>query len=266
MICPIARSIAPSVCAALAFTSMIVACSDDPGGSTGSGGAGGSASTSTTATSAETTTATTSTGGGTGGAGGMPGTGGMGNAGGMGGTGGTGGVGGMGGAGGSGGGTAIACFDGGTAIGATTAAGNCTQPIAINLSGASVGAVSTYTVPGTMGAQSARSWTEGSSCGVTGFDASTRYVVFSVDVGTATALEVSVDAAAGANPLVGVAEDPSCQQPLNACADDGALGECEFVRAEKGGFGFFGTSTYVIVSDGAASSAEMTVRFRLGAP
>ena len=77
-----------------------------------------------------------------------------------------------------------------------------------------------------------------------------------------TALLVSVDPIEGADARLAVAEDPSCFQPMNACADEGGANQCEGLVAPRGGDGFFGTSTYVVVSEVVASGQPLTVRFQ----
>lgn len=77
-----------------------------------------------------------------------------------------------------------------------------------------------------------------------------------------TALLVSVDPSAGADAQIAVAEDPSCFQPMNACANEGGTGQCEGLVAPRGGDGFFGTSTYVVVSELVSSGQPLTVRFQ----
>ena len=70
-----------------------------------------------------------------------------------------------------------------------------------------------------------------------------------------------MDAAAGADPIVHVLEDPSCFQPANACANAGAAGQGECLLARKGGYGYFGNTTFAVVSEVTHSGKPLTVRF-----
>lgn len=77
----------------------------------------------------------------------------------------------------------------------------------------------------------------------------------------AVGMEISTDAAAGADPYIGVAEDPSCYQPTNACGESGGAGEAECVSASNPEV-FFGTSTYVYISEVVHTGTDFKVSFR----
>lgn len=94
-----------------------------------------------------------------------------------------------------------------------------------------------------------------------------RDVVYHVKLPSDTkGLEVSVDAATGGNPFVAVLEDPSCGQPANACSDLNGPNACEVLFAPRSGYGFFGTSTFVVVSEVSTTGVSLTTRFRSVGP
>lgn len=150
-----------------------------------------------------------------------------------------------------------ACLGGGTPV-TPTGSGTCAAPYLVDLTGVALGAIVAVTATG--GADEA-SFVKGGACGVA-FDGTARDLVFHVKMPSAV---VTLDVAAeGANADVrlGVAEDPSCGQPLNACANAGGAGACEHVIGPKGGAGFFGNETYVVVSEVTSSGQPLAVRFR----
>lgn len=259
------RSFAPSI-ALLGATLILTACGDDT-----SGGEGGSTSASTTTTSAQSTAAATSAqstttstgstgGGGAGGEGaGGDGTGGAGGAGGSGGAGGTGGSG--------GGGLTGDCFgDEGVAI-EVSGSGTCADPWVLDLSAFDPGSVVRHevgvVVGDPFGSDEVPSPLYGGNCGASAIlDGTTTDFVWRVVLPEAAqTVEVSVDPVAGADPRVGVFEDASCGQPLNACADDQGEGLCEYVIATKFDE-FYGTTPYVIVSE-VIDDPGTVVRFRI---
>ena len=91
-----------------------------------------------------------------------------------------------------------------------------------------------------------------------------RDVVFNVMLPPGSmAFDVSVDGVAGSDPHVGVMEDPSCYQPVNACVDDGGDGVCEELNALNPDH-FFSNSTYVVVSEPMHSMTEWVVKQKEG--
>ncbi|MEM6295332.1 MAG: hypothetical protein AAGA54_28930 [Myxococcota bacterium] len=151
-----------------------------------------------------------------------------------------------------------ACFEGGADT-TPTGAGTCASPYVIDLSAGPHGTILAHTLSGggdemDMGG--------GGDCDAEPVGTA-RDVVYQVLMpADVTALLLSVDPVEGANPRLAVAEDPSCFQPMNACADEGTASQCEGLVAERGGFGFVGNSTYVVVSEVANSGADLTVRFQ----
>ena len=95
-----------------------------------------------------------------------------------------------------------------------------------------------------------------------------RDVVFQLQLPTTSiaGFEVGVDAMGSADPRILVFEDTSCQQPVNACADDGGAGEPECVFADATTGVYFGVAPYVAVSEATASGETLRVRFRTLAP
>lgn len=156
------------------------------------------------------------------------------------------------------GGDGGACLSGGSTA-SVTGSGTCSAPYVVDLSAAALGTVVSYVATG--GANESIPL-KGASCSVD-FTATARDVVFHVKMPSGVAsLDVAAVPSAGGNTRVAVAEDPSCGQPLNACADNGGTGACDFVNAPKGGFGFFGTETYVVVSEVTSSGQPITVYLR----
>jgi hypothetical protein len=157
-----------------------------------------------------------------------------------------------------GGSDAGACLSGGTVV-TVTGSGTCAAPYVVDLSGAALGSVASYVATG--GTDQSTPLT-GASCKVS-FTATARDVVFHVKMPNSVAsLDVSAVPSASGDTRIAVAEDPSCGQPLNACADATGTGACDFVNAPRGGFGFFGTETYVVVSEVTSSGQPITVYFR----
>jgi len=198
------------------------------------------------------------------GGGGMGGAGGAGGAGGMGGAGGAGGMGGVGGMGGTGGaaacGTGIACFAGGS-MAPASGSGTCGDPYVVDMTGAMAGDVISYAVGGNANDEM------GNLSSVCGIDWSNtvRDIVFLVQNmdATTTGLEISTDTVGGVSPMIAVAEDPNCGQPLNSCADDNGDNMCEALCAPRGGSGFFGTSTFVVISENTTFSEPFNAFFRI---
>lgn len=150
-----------------------------------------------------------------------------------------------------------ACLAEGSAV-APTGSGTCADPYVIDLSTLALGTVVTHTAAG--GADAAN-FVEGGACKVS-FKNTARDWVYRVKMPQAVA---SLDVGArgvGADPRVGVAEDPSCGQPLNACADAGGAGVCEVVHAPRNGSGFFGTETFVVVAETVSSNQAISVSFQ----
>jgi hypothetical protein len=158
--------------------------------------------------------------------------------------------------GGGGAGGGPLCFTGGTSV-SPTGSGTCADPYFIDMTAVAAGEIR-YHDTGAIGADEADM---GGPCG-TEFTSTGRDVVYHLDLAdTVTGVEISVDAAGGADPRIGVAEDPSCGQPINACADEGGSGSCEYLLGPKDGTGFFG-DPYVIISEATGSGTSFTVRFR----
>lgn len=151
-----------------------------------------------------------------------------------------------------------ACFDGGDAAPNVTGTGTCADPFVVDLSGQPHGTIYTHETAGG-GDEADLFGPESCPASPTG---TARDIVYHVmmpkDV---TELAISVDGAAGANPRIAVAEDPSCFQPMNACADEETDDTCEGLVAPRSGAGFFGTSTYVVISELADSGASLNTRF-----
>ncbi len=150
------------------------------------------------------------------------------------------------------------CFGPGAAIPSVPGMGSCAQPFFVDLSSMAPGTEVTADF-GTAGADEADFGGGGCAVVPTG---TARDIVVQVNLPPgATTLEVTVDGAAGSDPWIGVTEDPSCQQPVNGCADDGGAEGCEYVSADNPTV-FFGTSTYVIISEVANSGATWIGHFR----
>ncbi|MEM6993262.1 MAG: hypothetical protein AAF721_22305 [Myxococcota bacterium] len=149
-----------------------------------------------------------------------------------------------------------ACFEGGTPAPPPTGSGTCADPYVIDLSMEAHGTIVTHDLTG-----GADEMDLGGGCDdpPTGTARDVVYHVMMPD--DVMELQLSVDAADGADPRLAVAEDPSCFQPMNACATVGGVGACEGLVAPRGGAGFFGVSTYAVVSELADSGADLVVRF-----
>ena len=79
-----------------------------------------------------------------------------------------------------------------------------------------------------------------------------------------TVLDVSVDGSADFDPKIGILEGTGCNaQGINACSNDSPVNECEYLRGDSVDGDFFGTSTYVVVSESLSSSTNPTVRFQI---
>ena len=234
--------------------------SDDPSGTGGTGAAGAGGPGGQGGTGA----AGAGGPGGQGGSGGSGGSGGFGGTGGAGGVGGVGGLGGAGGAGGAGGGSPL-CFLGGNPV-TPTGNGTCASPYIIDMQGLAMGSV-VYHDAGTAGADETTQIGYGGCQLTTLFDNTQRDLVYQVLVPSLTnLLDVSVDAQAGADPRVGLFEDVSCGQPVNDCADDGGVGQCDALRGDSMQGEWFGTGPYVIVSELQDSGQPLTIRFRIDGP
>jgi len=152
----------------------------------------------------------------------------------------------------------LECFANGGSGANLSGAGTCADPKIVDLTTVAVG---DEIVHG--GADAPNDETDNYSMdtcagGATGWD-----MIYQVTLpAAATHLEVSVDAAAGANPVIGIHEDPSCGQPVNYCADQGGAGECEVVSGGRNGPNWFGSPTYVSVSEVTWSNMPLTIRFR----
>lgn len=155
------------------------------------------------------------------------------------------------------GGEAALCFEGGAPIGAVMGSGTCADPFIIDMTATAHGTVVTHDVAGGGDEQDM----SGGGCDTPPVGTA-RDVVFQVDMPNDVArLDVSVDGAPGSDSMIAVAEDPSCNQPMNACIDAGLATQCEGLEAAQGPV-FFGNSTFVVVSETIASGATWTVRFR----
>ena len=157
----------------------------------------------------------------------------------------------------SGGQTSEACFDGGNPAPGGRGDGTCANPYTIDLSMQPHGTILTHTF-----VQGADEMDMGGGCVIPPVGTARDVVYHVLMPDDVMELHVSVDAAAGADPRIAVAEDPSCFQPMNACADELGAGACEGVVAPRGGAGFFGTSTYVVINEFVDSNVDLTVRFR----
>lgn len=150
----------------------------------------------------------------------------------------------------------LVCLSGGNPIN-PVGAGTCQMPYVIDLSQAALGTVVSYAASGGADLQNFNGPCKAQ------FTGTGRDLVFRVDVPmSAKSLTVGVDAVGMANPRIGVFEDTSCGQPINACSDVGGAGMCEVVTAQKNGAGFFGMAPYVVVSEIMSSNQPLTVRFR----
>lgn len=151
------------------------------------------------------------------------------------------------------------CFEGGSAAKGVSGSGTCAAPFVIDLSAEAHGTIVSYALDG--GADE-MDMGGGGNCFAEPVGTARDVVVEVMMPADVTALLVSVDPIGGADARIAVAEDPSCFQPMNACADEGGTGQCEGLVAPRGGDGFFGTSTYVVVSEIVASGQPLTVRFQ----
>jgi len=151
------------------------------------------------------------------------------------------------------------CLSGGTSATAT-GTGTCADPYVIDISGSALGTVFSHVATG---GSDVANLSGGPSACTTIFTGTARDVIYEVVMPAGvSSLTVSVDAATGVDARIGVHEDPSCAQPINSCANETGVGTCEFVVAPKGGAGFFGTTTFVTVSELVDSGQSMTVRVR----
>lgn len=156
----------------------------------------------------------------------------------------------------TGGSSGEACFDGGVPAAGVSGAGTCASPYVIDLSAEPHGTIVTHALAGGTDEMDLFGGCDIPPVG-TARDV-VYHVLMPADVNE---LHVSVDATAGADPRIAVAEDPECFQPMNACADDLGPGECEGLVAPRSGEGFFSTTTYVVINEFVDSGAELTVRF-----
>jgi len=151
------------------------------------------------------------------------------------------------------------CFEGGASAAGVTGAGSCADPYLLDLSAEAHGTIVTYTI--TAGAD-AMDMGGGGNCLAEPIGTARDVVLHVMMPADVTALLLSVDPSGSSDGRLAVAEDPSCFQPMNACADEGAAGQCEALEAPRGGDGFFGTSTYVVVSELVDSGEDLTLRLQ----
>jgi hypothetical protein len=159
--------------------------------------------------------------------------------------------------------TDVACFEGGTDLGTLTGGGSCNAPLRVDLSAVGIGDVVYATIDPGLGGDEADFGSGIRACGVMGAGTA-RDVIFALTLPSSGILgfEVGVDAGASADPRILVFEDTSCQQPVNACADETGPAEAECLFANGGTGVYFGTAPYVAVSEAAASGEALVVRFR----
>lgn len=156
------------------------------------------------------------------------------------------------------------CLSGGAVL-SPSGSGSCADPYLLDLSALSTGQVVAVQVAGTVGKDESQ-FSYPSYGGCTPAPTTTaRDVVFALTLPQSgiSGVLMSVDGAAGADPIAQVLEDRSCGQPANACANNGPMGQCEFLLAPKGGTGFFGYRPYAVASEVVSSGKALTVRFSL---
>jgi hypothetical protein len=93
-----------------------------------------------------------------------------------------------------------------------------------------------------------------------------RDIVYTVQLPSEADLEVSVDAAPGADPsiLVQAGPDATCEAAAALeCIDEGGAGDCEYLRVRAAQGGFEGATPQVVVGEVEHSGVPLTVRFRL---
>lgn len=149
------------------------------------------------------------------------------------------------------------CYEGGSPAATVTGMGTCAAPYVIDLSGEAHGTILSYTISGGGDEMDFAGGCPNPPVGTA------RDVVLHVMMpNDVTALLISVDPSGTSDAQLAVAEDPDCFQPMNACADEGVAGQCEALVAPRSGEGFFGTSTYVVVSEVVDSGEDLTVRLQ----
>jgi hypothetical protein len=156
------------------------------------------------------------------------------------------------------------CLTGGNPLPGVTGTGTCTDPFVIDMYSIAEGTIVSYTTAA--GAGTAIDNLSGSASCTTMFGGATaRDIIFRVWMPNAVvSLDVSVDAVGAADPRIGVFEDFTCQQPINACANVGGAGQCESLFAKKPDV-FKSTTAFVVVSEAVSSGQPLTVRVRANA-
>ena len=145
------------------------------------------------------------------------------------------------------------CLTGGSAAAGVTGAGTCADPFVVDLSAAALGTVASHLAT-SFGDEAAFTGACAATLGTTNRD-----VVYHLKMPAGvSSLEIGVDSP---NVRLGVAEGPSCSQPVNACTD-AATGSCRTLTAPKGAGGFSGSEAHVVVSEVEGSGQNLTVRFR----
>lgn len=149
-----------------------------------------------------------------------------------------------------------ACLTGGAVV-TPTGSGSCADPYVVDISAMALGTVVRVDL-----ANAGFEPDFGGPCRTT-FAGTMRDLVVHVKMPTAVAsLAVGAEGPGPTDTVIGVFEDPSCGQPINACASATGAGACEHLVAPRSGAGFFGTSTYVIVSEPVNHGFALTVRLR----
>lgn len=150
------------------------------------------------------------------------------------------------------------CLSGGTQI-ASVGSGTCAAPAVLDMRNSYSGDIRLHYIGAAAGADEA---TEPASttCGIA---STARDFVYQVLLPAGADLDMSVDAAGGANPVLFVHEDSACSQPINVCADDAGVGGCEFVSATHGSGAISGQAPYVTLSEATNSGVAFYTRFKV---
>jgi hypothetical protein len=151
------------------------------------------------------------------------------------------------------------CFMGGSPAEGVTGSGSCADPFVIDLRNADIGQI-VYHATAEGSDEPGVPWAGEPKCGVA---ATARDVVYKVLLPPGADLEAAVEVTPVSDAVLFVHEDSSCQQPINACADDHGVGACEMVAASHDSGAIYGQAPYITVSEVEASGTVLATYFRL---
>jgi hypothetical protein len=150
------------------------------------------------------------------------------------------------------------CLSGGTQV-LGSGSGTCAAPAVVDLRDSYPGDIREHYVQGAQGADEGGE-PNSSYCGVA---STARDFVYEVLLPAGADLEMSVDGASGADPVIFVHEDSDCGQPINACANDTGSGGCEFVSATHANGTIYGQAPFVTLAEATNSGVAFYTRFKI---